>query len=110
MGIRSPTPAEAETKLRMTLRHVRVGRACIAHQIRVLATLRGKGLPTGEAVAVLAWLEETQRLFEDYYRNLHRRRGGDRVEGHRGRAFRRRGAASFFDVEQAPWRAGWFGC
>jgi hypothetical protein len=74
------TPARpgAETELRMARRHVREGEACIARQVRVIAKLREKGLPTGQAEGVLRWLKETQRLFEEHTRNL--MSGAERVE------------------------------
>jgi hypothetical protein len=73
------TPARlAETELRMALRHVRQGQACIARQMRVLATLRDKGLPTERAEQVLQWLEKTQGRFDEHYRIL--LNGGERIE------------------------------
>jgi hypothetical protein len=70
---------EGETELRMALRHVREGQACIARQIRVLANLRENGLPTEQAERVLLWLKETQRQFEEHYRSL-LAIGAERVE------------------------------
>ncbi|HZZ62328.1 MAG TPA: hypothetical protein VFE63_14345 [Roseiarcus sp.] len=70
--IKRPMRPAAETELRMALRHVRGGRACIERQVRVLATLRKRGLPTEQADRVLLWLEEAQRQFEEHYRNLAR--------------------------------------
>ncbi len=63
----------------MALRHVRQGQECIARQLRVLATLREKGLPTDQAEDVLRWLEQTPRRFEEHFRIL-ASRGAERVE------------------------------
>jgi hypothetical protein len=60
--------AERESELRMALRHVKTGQGCIVRQQNVVATLRRKGLPTEQAEAVLVWLEDTQREFEQHYR------------------------------------------
>jgi hypothetical protein len=51
----------------MALRDVRQGRDCIQRQLKVIATLRDRGLPTDQAEAILRWLEERQRQFEDHY-------------------------------------------
>jgi hypothetical protein len=59
-----------ETEQRMALRHVQKGRECIGPQMRVLAALKDKGLPTVQAERVLRWLEETQRQLEEHYHNL----------------------------------------
>ena len=59
---------ERESELRMALRHVKTGQACITRQQTVIATLRNKSLPTEQAQAVLDWLEEAQRGFEDHYK------------------------------------------
>jgi hypothetical protein len=59
-----------ETQLRMALRHVQKGQECIGRQLRVLAALKGKGLPADQAERVLLWLEETQLQFEEHYRIL----------------------------------------
>lgn len=61
---------EPESELRSALRHVETGRRCITRQLDVIAALGGKGLPTEQAEAVLQWLEETQRGFEDHYRKV----------------------------------------
>jgi hypothetical protein len=42
----------------MALRDVRQGRDCIQRQLKVIATLRDRGLPTDQAEAILRWLEE----------------------------------------------------
>jgi predicted transposase YdaD len=59
-----------ESEVRMALRHVQTGRRCIMRQLDVIATLRGKGLPTEQAEAVLQWLGEMQREFEQHYRDV----------------------------------------
>jgi hypothetical protein len=59
---------ERESELRMALRHVKTGRGCIVRQQNIIATLRDKGLPIQQAEAVLVWLEEVQRGFEDHYK------------------------------------------
>jgi hypothetical protein len=61
---------ERDSQLRMALRHVQTGRGCIMRQQNVIASLRGKRLPTEEAEAVLHWLEETQRGFEEHYKKI----------------------------------------
>lgn len=61
---------EGESELRMALRHAKTGQDCIARQLKLIAVLRGKGLPTEEAETVLHWLEEVQRGFEDHYEKL----------------------------------------
>lgn len=61
---------ERESEVRMALRHVDTDRRCIMRQLDVIATLRGRGLPTEQAETVLQWLEETQSEFEQHYRRL----------------------------------------
>jgi hypothetical protein len=56
-----------ESELRMALRHVQQGRRCIERQLKVIATLRDRGLPIGQAEEVLRWLEEWQLEFEAHY-------------------------------------------
>jgi hypothetical protein len=58
-------PAEPESELRMALRHVNTEQRCVLRQVDVIATLRGKDLPTEQAQSVPHSLEETQRGFED---------------------------------------------
>ena len=43
------------------------GRKCIERQLNVIASLRGRGLPTDEAERVLIWLEEVPRSFEKHF-------------------------------------------
>jgi hypothetical protein len=59
-----------ESELRMALRHVQQGRECIKRQLKVIATLRERGVPTDQAEAVLLWLEEWQREFETHYNKV----------------------------------------
>jgi hypothetical protein len=60
----------AESELRMALRHVHQGRDCIKRQLKVIATLRDRRLPTDQAKAVLLWLEDWQREFEAHYNSV----------------------------------------
>jgi hypothetical protein len=59
-----------ESEVLMALRHVQSGRRCIERQFGVIAALRSKDLATEQAEAVLEWLEETQRTFEDHYKKV----------------------------------------
>jgi hypothetical protein len=61
---------EQESELRTALRHVRTGRNCLAQQQNVIATLRHKRPTDRTGEAVLGWLEETQRGFEDHYKKV----------------------------------------
>ena len=59
-----------ESELRMAMRHVQEGHACIARQLKLIAKLRERGQPTQRAEEVLLWMEEIQRTFEEDYETV----------------------------------------
>lgn len=57
-------PSVEETELEMTQRHVREGAHHVADQRALIARLRGAGLPTEDAEALLANFEDFQKHHE----------------------------------------------
>lgn len=60
----------AESELRMALRHVQEGRACVMRQRALVTRLADRGLKTENAEGLLHWFEENQRRFESDYQAL----------------------------------------
>ena len=62
-----------ESELRIAMRHVQQGRDCVRRQLDLIAKLRERGLPTGQAEEIFIWLDETQRAFEVDYLSVKRK-------------------------------------
>ena len=66
---------ERETELEMVRRHVEQGHKCIAKQRALIAHLKGDGLPSNDAEALLVTFEDIQRQHEDHLARINAQQG-----------------------------------